>query len=288
MQDFSLHTHTIGFDGRNTVEEMVGQAKQIGLSKLGISNHFIVHKNIKNSKMYTYALNGRYAGIYSSSFDEAIKKFKAHYQEIDEVSEKTGFKIYKGMEVDFFAYDGWREGFERACKVLKPDYLIGSAHFVAYQDTLYNSHDLKNASKEEQSMLLYKYYQNVRAAAQSGLFNFIAHLDLMKKVGLGIGEEWANIERQTVATIAQNHANVEINTSGFKLGCDEPYPGKRILKLLAEYNIPVILSDDAHNSGRLGDHFEEAEKMAKDIGIKKFYNPFIVNDFFGITKQREN
>lgn len=273
MQNFSLHTHTIGFDGKNTVEEMVCTAKNIGFEKLGISNHFIVHPQIKNTKMYTYALRGAYYNIYNSSFDEAIEKFKPHYEEIDEVSQKTGFKILKGMEVDFFAYNGWREGFQKACEILKPDYLIGSAHFICCHDTLYNSHDVKNASKEEQNLLLHKYYQNVRAAAQSGIFDFLAHLDLFKKTGLGREPLWETDERQTVETIAKTGAKVEINTSGFKLPYDEPYPSKRILNLLAEYKVPVILSDDAHNVERLGDSFDKAHQMALDTGIKNFFDP---------------
>ena len=274
MQNFSIHTHTIGFDGNNSVSEMLEAAEFAGLKKLGISNHFIVHPVIKDTKMYDAALQRGYQNIYSATFGEAIEKFKIHYDEIDEVCAKTGIKIYKGMEVDFFAYDGWRDGFERALEILKPDYLIGSAHFVATRDTLYNSHDLKNADKAQQNMLLHKYYQNVRAAAGSGLFDFLAHLDLMKKVGLGLEDKWEDVERQTIEAIRAANAKVEINTSGFKLKGGEPYPSRRILKLVAEYGVPVLLSDDAHDARRLGDKFDEAYEIAKECGIKQFYDPF--------------
>lgn len=288
MQNFSLHTHTIGFDGKNTVEEMVRAAQSVGFEKLGISNHFIVHPNIKDSKMYAYSLRGGYHNIYNATFDEAIEKFKPHYEEIDEVSQKTGFKIFKGMEVDFFAYDGWREGFEKACEILKPDYLIGSAHFICCHNTLYNTHDVKNASKEEQNLLLHKYYQNVRAAAQSGMFNFLAHLDLFKKTGLGRETMWEEDERQTIEVLAKAGAKAEINTSGFKLPYDEPYPSKRILNLLAEYKVPVILSDDAHNVERLGDSFDKAHQMALDAGIKNFFDPFPTKPFSCVAEKEQN
>lgn len=287
MQNFSLHTHTLGFDGRNTEAQMVEQARALGWSKIGFSNHFIVHRNIEATKMYQYALKGGYEKIYSSSFDEAVEKFQVHYKRVDELKEKTGFTIYKGMEVDFFRGDEWQEGFKKAVKILKPDYLIGSAHFVLTRDTLYNTHDLKNSSKEEQNLLLHKYYQNVRAAAESGLFNFLAHLDLMKKVGLGLEKEWIDEERQTVEAIAKAGARVEINTSGFKLLYDEPYPSKRILSLLAEYNVPVIISDDAHNVERLGDNFKKAEELAQKAGIKTFYDPFKTQPQSVITSGRE-
>ncbi len=100
------------------------------------------------------------------------------------------------MEVDCFVAPEWREGFVKALNILKTDYLIGSAHFIEYKNILYNSHDVKNATTIEQNMLLYRYWQNERAAAEFGLFNFMAHLDLMKKIGLGQGKEWIEEEQK--------------------------------------------------------------------------------------------
>ena len=68
MQNFSLHTHTIGFDGRNTEEEMLLKASEKGLKTIGFSNHFIVYPTIKEAKMYQYAVKGGYDTIYTSSF----------------------------------------------------------------------------------------------------------------------------------------------------------------------------------------------------------------------------
>ena len=76
MQRFSLHTHSLGFDGRNTEQEMLAQAEPLGWTHLGFSNHFIVHPEIKKAPMYAYALKGGYHNIYSSSFDEVIAKLK--------------------------------------------------------------------------------------------------------------------------------------------------------------------------------------------------------------------
>ena len=46
------------------------------------------------------------------------------------------------------------------------------------------------------------------------------------------------------------------------------------MQLLAKYDEPVIISDDAHNKERITDHFTEAETMAHNCGIKSFYEPF--------------
>lgn len=276
MQNFSLHTHTIGFDGHHTEEEMVATAVQKGLKTIGFSNHFIVYPTIKQSNMYPYALKGGYETIYASSFVEAISRFKPHYEKIDELREKSNITILKGMEVDFFNSQEWWDGFQVALQILKPDYLIGSAHFIEENNMLYNMHDLKNAPTEQQQKLLHQYWQNARKTAQSGLFTFMAHLDLPKKVGLGLDNYWIEEEQKTIETIKNNHLKVELNTSFFNFG-NEPYPGPRIMKLLAEYNIPVLISDDAHNAERLTDHFIQTEEMAKSCGIKNFWQPLNLN-----------
>ena len=273
VQKFSFHMHTSGFDGQNTEEEMLKKAKEQGLEQIGFSNHFIVYPNIEKTNMYPYAVKGGYSTIYSSDFDEAIAKFVLHYQRIDELNKNSDIKIYKGMEVDFFASDEWRKGFERALKILKPDYVIGAAHFVEYKNTLYNSHDLKNATPTEQNKLVYRYWQNVRAAAESGLFDFMAHLDLIKKVGLGREEKWEEEEQKAVAAIKKSATMAEINTSHFYYDENEPYPSKRIMKMLAEYDVPVLLSDDAHKKENITAGFAKAEAMAKECGIKNFTNP---------------
>lgn len=272
MQNFSLHTHTLGFDGQQTEFEMLKQAEKLGWSHIGISNHFIVHPNIKKSPMYYYAQKGNYAAIYSESFDEAIDKFASHYQKIDVLNQTSKIKILKGMEVDFFDSEKWNQGFHKAVGYLKPDYIIGSAHFIEKQNVLYNSHDIKNASPIEQNLLLHRYWQNLRAAVSSNLFNFIAHLDLLKKVNLGKGAEWIDDEEKTIQTIKENRAIVELNTSAFKF-CQEPYPGKRIMQMMAQADIPVIISDDAHKTSQLGNFFAQTENMAKSQGIKTFLSP---------------
>ena len=86
--------HTIGFDGKNSVPEMICRAKELGFKTVGISNHFIVNPNIKQSLMYSYSLRGGYSNIYSSSFDEIMKKFVPHYEKIERLkSENCGMVI---------------------------------------------------------------------------------------------------------------------------------------------------------------------------------------------------
>lgn len=275
MQHFSLHTHTIGFDGQNTVEEMVQQAQKLRWSKIGIANHFIVHPELKNAVFYTYACKGHYQNIYSETFEEAINKFVPLFQEIKRVEQKTRFPIYKGMEVDFFDTPEWEKGFYQAIRQLKPDYLIGSAHLVAYRGRLLNTHDMKKASVAEQTEILKIYWKNVRAAIEFGQFDFMAHLDLPAKVGLGYEKKWEKEEKETVAFLSACGGKTEVNTSALAKR-EEAYPSQRILKLLAKYQVPVLLSDDAHSVAQMGRHYKKAAELVKNAGITHTVYPVTI------------
>lgn len=270
LQDYTLHTHTIGFDGRDSAQTVIDRARDLGFKTVGISNHFIVNPIIKNTKMYPYSVKGGYSNIYSSSFDEVLARFVPHYHELEILRERNpDMKILRGMEVDFFSDIKWLNGFEMALKILKPDYIIGSAHFIKYNRTLLNTHDWKNADTETQDKLLKIYWTNVKHAAESGLFTWLAHIDLPKKVGLGIDDKWENCESRAVLAAAKTNTAIEINTSFYRDYLYEPYPSNRILKMMAQNNVATLLSDDAHEIKNIGRHFDEASQLIKQFNLKR-------------------
>lgn len=272
MQNCSLHTHTINFDGQNTIKQMIETAQQRGIKTLGISNHFIVHNNVKNSKMYKYAIMGGYEKIYSSSFEEVLGKFIPHYEELEKEASAAKIRVLRGMEVDFFNTLEWIKNFEKVVKELNPDYVIGSAHFISYKDQLLNMHDLERADANMQNMLLSNYWNNVAEAASSGLFTWMAHLDLPKKVGVGRDLKWQDYEFNTVSKIAEKGIGIEINTGLYTQECYEPYPSDRILQFVADLKVPIIISDDAHKAEQLKRHFEEAEELIHKYKLLRMVN----------------
>lgn len=278
MQDFSLHTHTIGFDGKNTCAEMVARAAGLGMTAIGISNHFIVHPNIRRAPMYKYAVRYGYNAIYSESFDNTIAHFQAHYDELGQLAQTSGIRVLRGMEVDYFTYPGWRDEFMRALRVLQPDYVIGAAHFIDWDGTLCNTHDAAHATPDVQRQMLAQYWANVRDAAASGLFTWMAHLDLFKKVGLGTDDEWVAAESSALDAIAASHTAMEINTSLYECG-NEPYPSPRIVKMAVARNIPILFSDDAHAIDKIGRFWGRGGAFARKCGVKNTLSLQKILDF---------
>lgn len=268
-QDFTLHTHTNLFDGKNTAVEMINAAKKCGMVAIGISNHFIVHPDISTTKSYAAAQRGEYAKMYMSNFNNAIYEFLRHYEELRQIAEHESIRVLCGMEVDFFDSRDWQNGFEKALKILKPDYIIGSGHFIEYGGTLCNIHDMANAEADEREKMLHEYWKKISRIARSGFFNWLAHLDLPKKRDLGRDEKWRDDEERAVRAIAESNAHIEINAKGFTLSCKEAYPSPRILKMVADADIPVLISDDAHSVDQVCRNFEDAERLINEFDIKK-------------------
>lgn len=274
-QDFTLHTHTLGCDGKNTPAQMIARATELGMTTIGISNHFIVHPRIQESNFYPHAVRCGYNHIYSTSFDEIMARFIPIYDEIGRAASESKIRVLRGLEVDYFPDSVWRRNFERAISVLKPDYLIGACHFIEIDGVPYNVHDMLAADADTQTTMVKRYWNKICDASNSGMFAWMAHLDLPRKVGVGTNDNWRIIERMIIDTLTKNQTPIEINTALQP----EPYPSHRILKLVANANLPVLISDDAHRTEQIGRFFDDAEKICEQAGIKNRLSVQKILDF---------
>ena len=267
IQDFTLHTHTIDFDGKNTTEQMVDAAKKCGIKTIGISNHFIVHPDIKKTKFYPFSVAGGYSRMYNTNFKTAISNFHEHYKNVEHIAANSDINILRGMEMDLFDIRRWYNGYAHTIKILNPDYIIGAAHFIEYGGKLCNIHDMKNASPDDQDKMLQAYWEKVQWIAKSGLCSFLAHIDLPARQKLGLDEKWVDLEQKTTDVIAESGIPVEINTALYKYA-DRPHPSPRIMQMCADKKIPMFLSDDSHHIEHVCKHFEDAKKYADSFGVK--------------------
>lgn len=268
MQKYTYHTHNNFegvFDGTSSCEDMIAKAVELGFKEIGISNHFIVHPNIsKASKMFF------------NDSKLALEIYKRSYDEIDRVATKYHIKVLKGFEVDFFPSSVWRNMFEKMMKELKPDYLIGSTHFIrtANETKMYNIYHLDyifpQTTKDEMDDLLLNYWLNIIEAVKSGYFNFIAHLDYCTLFNLSVSSEWNDIKYKLIETLIKYNQPFEINTKGIER-INRTYPENWIIEELVKANVPVLISDDAHSTDRIGDNFERVEKFLKEINCKNRY-----------------
>lgn len=262
MQKFSYHSHTNSFDiydGHNSAQEMIIQAEKIGYTELGISNHLCYHPHMQKINPHT---------MFQNDFKTALELYQRTVDEIRTVSLKSKIPVKVGFEVDFFPSAFWRKDFERMLRQLELDYVIGATHFIRTEDesficNLYRS-DSYSFTPEEMHRFLKTYWENVIASINSGYFNFIAHIDVVKIFGFCQEPEWDEYKWRVIEALEATHTPTELNTSGWNK-CDEQHPHTWILKELNKRNVPILLSDDAHSVAMLGQHFDRAEKLLADL-----------------------
>lgn len=270
--NYSLHTHTAGFDGLNSVEDMIAQAVQLGFKVLGFSNHFIVHPYIKKSAFYKYAESEGYANIYNETVDEALSRFIPHYQQVRGLRSKyKNIKLLCGMEMDLFNYPEWENNANRAVRILQPDYIIGAKHFLEWTNNrVLNIHDIKNAPENEREQLLRSYYQQfnddfVDLVVRKINFDisFFAHFNLPQKLGLSDDK----MENFVLKRFSLMGLPIELNTSLIMNANYTTASRAKTFESVSKTNIPVVFSDDAHKVSQLGKRFNDVLGLAQQHGI---------------------
>ena len=112
------------------------------------------------------------------------------------------------------------------------------------------------------------YFDHVAESAESGLFDTVAHPDLVKNESPA---DWdfariqPDIER-ALDRIAATGVAMELNTSGLNKTFPEMNPGSAMLALMRARNIPVVIGADAHRPGRVGDNYPTALRHLQTAG----------------------
>ncbi len=115
------------------------------------------------------------------------------------------------------------------------------------------------------------YFDHLAKSAESGLYDCLAHPDLVKNYH---PDSWCfaivkNSAAAALDRIAATGVAMELNTSGLNKSYSEMNPGNEMLRMMAERKIPIVLGSDAHRSVRVGEHFVTALNNLTEAGFEK-------------------
>ncbi len=243
--NFDYHMHTRLSDGANSHEEMVLSAIEKGFGEIGFSDHFCIRHKVK----WAVHIDG------IASLEDKIKEMRDKFG--DQIN------ILFGLEVDYFP-----EMEEELGKVLQQhdfDYLIGSIHFL--NDWNYDTDKSRN-SEFTPDYLYEWYFGELQKAVKSGLFDYMAHPDLIKKHCIWTDSPKTELFRETAKVFASAGVAFEVNTSGKDRPCGEFFPGKELLSELFKAGVPVTLGSDSHKADQIGRYFDEAKKLLQETGYQ--------------------
>lgn len=275
MQKFSYHTHTSISDGKNNIEEMVAKAADLGWEEIGISDHLIVHKDIKLSTGYIRYPDSR--KMKASTFAEAYEKLAPNAEKIYNAADKYGIKGCVGYEVDYFDYAGWEDGLREFLLKIKYDYLINGNHCFCDKEIngVQKVYDIcQNMPYEIMNNFewyIKNHFNTIAKAVNSGLFDFLAHFDYVKKITGSEKYKLVDAEQNVVKALKNTGTACEISTKGLRR-VGEFYPSDEILQMLVKNNIPMLISDDAHCISELGYAFDKAEEKLSEVRCKNRFH----------------
>jgi len=240
------HIHSSFSDGKTAPDDYIVPAVAAGLKEIGFSEHLTLFRESLDWSM-------------NASDVEPYLKY------IDNLSRNvTNIKVRKGLEVDFFP------GKEKATFSLlnktKLDYAIGSVHYLGDSsvDMGPEFYDGKNIDS-----LFETYFEQVTAAAASGLFDIIAHCDLIRIYGFYPSTDPENLYRNLAKSFKIHDVAFEINTNGRNRPVGDFYPDRKYLRIFREENVPVCVNSDAHMPSRVAQHFDEAYELLKSTGYSE-------------------
>lgn len=240
MQRHDYHTHSCFSDGENTQQEIINTAKSKGLKEIGISDHLCLHFPRWSMTEITTQI--------------AIQQLK------ELKNQETEIEIKIGLEVDYIP--GKEKQLSEILSTLALDYVIGAVHYLEEWNFDTTDSPTNTVIATHYTM----YYDLISQAARSGLFDIIAHFDLIKKFNKLSPDLPKTAPLQALDAIAQAGIAMELNTNGQNHPCQSFYPEEQWLQEAYKRKIPILISSDAHKTLQLGQYFNQAKKILLKTG----------------------
>jgi histidinol-phosphatase (PHP family) len=182
------------------------------------------------------------------------------------VREETDLRL--GIEADFIP--GREDRMAALLEAREWDYVVGSVHFVADMAVdLDDEWDIWRRGESPEKVWT-RYFEWVAEAARTGMYDIMAHPDLVKVHGEGRPRPDGDLRRYyepAVEAFADAGVAVEVSTAGLRKPVRELYPSRAFLEMVVDAGCPIALSSDAHVPDQLGYRYEDAVAELAGLGI---------------------
>ncbi len=181
------------------------------------------------------------------------------------VREETDLRL--GIEADFIP-----GGEDRTANLLEShdfDYVVGSVHFLRDASVDMEDYTVWSGAHSPEDIWR-RYFQTLGEAARSGLFDILAHPDLVKVWGADRPRPEGDLRRYyelAMDGIAESGIAVEVSTAGLRKRARELYPAPAFLEMCLQAGAPIALSSDAHRPEDIGADYDAALELLEGFGV---------------------
>jgi histidinol-phosphatase (PHP family) len=261
---FNFHTHCHYCDGKGTPKDFITEAVSQKFTALGFSSHApLPFENVFTLKEEDLP-----------AYVDEIRRLQGEYA--------GQIAIFAGLECDYIPNTS--RSFDALQQSSSLDYIIGGIHIINHEEQLWfidgpttfmYDEGLEQIFQSDIKRAVRQYFYQLYEMIETEKFDVVAHVDKIKMNNKNRyfreDEKWyRDYIEETIRLIKEKSLIVEINTRGiYKKRSDTFYPSPWVIKILKDFNIPVIISSDAHQKDELSLYFDEAKHCLASCGYKE-------------------
>jgi histidinol-phosphatase (PHP family) len=258
LTDYHLHlrpdedeTPPERFFTMENVDRYLAAAAEAGIGELGVSEH--IHR-------FTQALDLWHHPFWEEQARDDLDSYCDFVR---------GTSLKLGVECDFVP--GAEDRTASLLEARDFDYVVGSVHFVGEVAVDHEGWDVWEG-KGDPDEVWRRYFGALAECARSGLFNILAHPDLVKVWGGARPLPERDLRffyEPAIEAIAESGIAVEVSTAGLRKPVGEIYPSRAFAEMCVEAGTVFALSSDAHLPEQVGFGYDQAVEFLADLGVSE-------------------
>jgi histidinol-phosphatase (PHP family) len=267
MIDYHIHLEN-GPYTLEWLETFWRQAQKRGITEIGITEH--CHKFKAFYPMFAPLAEGEGSCQYMRDWiRQDFRQDLEQYIKLLLDARAAGIPVKIGLELDYIS--GMEAVARRIVAQYPFDFILGSVHVIGkwgfdFAPEVWVGNDVDQAYRD--------YYTTLERAVDSGLFDIIAHFDLIKiyghKPSAALMPRLAASIDIILSKMAQKQISLELSSAGWRKPVSEMYPAPAIVMRAAGLGIPVTFASDAHYPEHVGADWELLAAAARECGCREY------------------
>jgi histidinol-phosphatase (PHP family) len=233
------------------VDRYRAAADDAGIEELGVAEH--IHRFADALQVWDHPFWREQARDDLSAYCEFVRS--------------TDLRL--GIEMDFVP--GREDRIANLLAAHDFDYVVGSVHFVRHNAVDHRVWDIWDELGDADQVWR-AYFEALAEAARSGLFDILAHPDLVKVWGSERPVPTRDprfFYEPAIGAIAESGIAVEVSTAGYRKPVRELYPAPAFAEMCVEAGAVFALSSDAHEPGHIGYEYDRAVEEMRGWGVSE-------------------
>jgi histidinol-phosphatase (PHP family) len=233
------------------VDRYLEAASEAGVGELGVSEH--VHRFTEALQVWTHPYWEEFAVDDLGAYCDFVRD--------------TPLRL--GIEMDFIP--GREDRIANLLDAHDFDYVVGSVHYLRDKAVDHDVWDVWEAIPDPDRVWKL-YFDAVAASVRSGLYDIVAHPDLVKVWGAERPQPTRDPRfyyEPAVEAIADTGIAVEVSTAGWRKPVSELYPADGFAEMCVDAGAAFALSSDAHVPEHVGYAYDRAVETVRRWGVSE-------------------